>query len=90
MTNPLATAEQLYRRNNLSSLPNDLQDVIFYVTQSLTEAAGVLLQLPQSTTAQASIILARYWLAESRPLLTNEFSVSGPSPYQSPDDRGRG
>lgn len=74
MTNPLATAEQLYQRNNLSSLPNDLQDVIFYVTQSLTQAAGVLLQLPQSATAQANVILARYWLAESRPLLTNEFS----------------
>ncbi|KAK7721402.1 hypothetical protein SLS64_001698 [Diaporthe eres] len=74
MTNPLATAEQLYQRNNLSSLPNDLQDVIFYVTQSLTQAAGVLLQLPQSATAQANVILARYWLAESRPLLTTEFS----------------
>lgn len=76
MTNPLATAEQLYQRNNLSALPNDLQDVIFYVTQSLTQAAGVLLQLPQSATAQANVILARYWLAESRPLLTTEFSVS--------------
>lgn len=76
MTNPLATAEQLYQRNNLSSLPNDLQDVILYVTQSLTQAAGVLLQLPQSATAQANVILARYWLAESRPLLTTEFSVS--------------
>ncbi|KAK2614360.1 hypothetical protein N8I77_001196 [Diaporthe amygdali] len=74
MTNPLATAEQLYQRNNLSSLPNDLQDVILYVTQSLTQAAGVLLQLPQSATAQANVILARYWLAESRPLLTTEFS----------------
>lgn len=76
MTNPLATAEQLYQRNNLSALPNDLQDVILYVTQSLTQAAGVLLQLPQSATAQANVILARYWLAESRPLLTTEFSVS--------------
>lgn len=76
MTNSLATAEQLYKRNNLSSLPNELQDVILYVTQSLTQAAGVLLQLPQSATAQANVILARYWLAESRPLLTTEFSVS--------------
>ena len=85
MTNPLATAKQLYQRNNLSSLPNDLQDVIFYVTQSLTQAAGVLLQLPQSATAQANVILARYWLAESRPLLTNEFSV-GARPH--PDSDG--
>lgn len=85
MTNPLATAEQLYQRNNLSSLPNDLQDVILYVTQSLTQAAGVLLQLPQSATAQANVILARYWLAESRPLLTTEFSVSA-RPCPDPDD----
>lgn len=76
MTHPLATAEQLYQRNNLSLLPRDLQDVIFYMTQTLTQAAGVLLQLPQSVTAQANVVLARYWLAESRPLLAVEFSVS--------------
>lgn len=76
MTNPLATAEQLYQRSDLSLLPNDLQDVIFYMTQSLTQAAGVLLQLPQSVTAQANVVLARYWLAESRPLLSTEFSVN--------------
>lgn len=85
MTNALATAEQLYQRNNLSALPNDLQDVILYVTQSLTQAAGVLLQLPQSATAQANVILARYWLAESRPLLTTEFSVSV-CPYPDTND----
>lgn len=76
MTNLLATAEQLYQRQNLSLLPNDLQDVIFYMTQSLTQAAGVLLQLPESITAQANVVLARYWLVESRPLMANEFSVS--------------
>lgn len=76
MTNPLATAEQLYHHRNLGVLPDDLQDVIFYTTQCLTQAAGVLLQLPQSVTAQASVILARYWLAEPRPLMSNEFSVS--------------
>lgn len=82
MTNPLATAEQLYHRNNLTFLPNDLQDVIFYMTQCLTQAAGVLLQLPQSVTAQANVVLGRYWLAESRPLLSNEFSVRYPLVHQ--------
>ncbi|KAF9869551.1 hypothetical protein CkaCkLH20_12944 [Colletotrichum karsti] len=72
MTNPLATAEQLYKRNTFSSLPPDLQDVIFYATQVLTQAAGVLLDLPQSTTAQANVLLARYWLVESP--MTSEFS----------------
>lgn len=76
MTNPLATAEQLYRRNTVGLLPNDLQDIIFYMTQSLTQAAGVLLQLPQSVTAQANVVLARYWLAEPRSLMATEFSVS--------------
>lgn len=74
MTNTLATAEQLYKRNSFSSLPADLQDVIFYATQCLTQAAGVLLDLPQSTTAQANVLLARYWLVESP--MAGEFSVS--------------
>ncbi|KAK1708365.1 cyclin domain-containing protein [Colletotrichum lupini] len=72
MTNTLATAEQLYKRNSFSSLPADLQDVIFYATQCLTQAAGVLLDLPQSTTAQANVLLARYWLVESP--MAGEFS----------------
>ncbi|KAJ3942739.1 uncharacterized protein N0V96_006960 [Colletotrichum fioriniae] len=72
MINTLATAEQLYKRNSFSSLPADLQDVIFYATQCLTQAAGVLLDLPQSTTAQANVLLARYWLVESP--MAGEFS----------------
>jgi cyclin L len=74
MTNPLATVDQLHRRNALSNLPSDLQDIIFFATQRLTQAAGVLLRLPQSVTAQASVILARYWLIVSP--LAYEYSVS--------------
>ncbi|KAI0870795.1 cyclin [Hypoxylon argillaceum] len=73
MTNPLATVDQLYRRtSSFSALPSDLQDAIFFATQSLTQAAGLLLRLPQSVTAQASVVLSRYWLEDS--LLANEFS----------------
>ncbi|KAK1836799.1 cyclin-L2 [Podospora conica] len=72
MTNPLATPEQLYQRRSIGSLPTELQDVIFFSAQCLTQAAGILLQLPQSTTAQANVILARYWLVE--PLMAHEFS----------------
>ncbi|KAK3996791.1 cyclin-L2 [Cladorrhinum sp. PSN332] len=72
MTNPLATPDQLYRRRTFGSLPIELQDAIFFSTQCLTQAAGILLQLPQSVTAQANIILARYWLVE--PIMTYEFS----------------
>ncbi|KAI0915003.1 cyclin [Ustulina deusta] len=73
MTNPLATADQLYRRtSSFGALPSDLQDAIFFATQSLTQAAGLLLRLPQSVTAQANVVVARYFLEES--LLANEFS----------------
>ncbi|KAJ9158044.1 Cyclin domain-containing protein [Coniochaeta hoffmannii] len=72
LANPLATPDQLYRRSNFSALPTDLQDLIFFQSQTLTQAAGLLLQLPQSVTAQANVILARFWLVE--PLLSHEFS----------------
>ncbi|KAK0391249.1 hypothetical protein NLU13_0750 [Sarocladium strictum] len=72
LTNPLATPDQLYNRNSLSSLPQDVQEAVFIATQCLTQAAGLLLDLPQSVTAQANVILARYWLVE--PPMAHEFS----------------
>lgn len=74
MSNPLASADQLYRWSSFSSLPAELQDSVFFATQCLTQAAGLLLQLPQSVTAQANVILARYWLIG--PMMSHEFSVS--------------
>lgn len=73
LLNPLATASQLYHRSSFSALPQDLQDAVFIASQCLTQAAGQLLELPQSVTAQANIILARYWLVDSP--MANEFSV---------------
>lgn len=72
MTNPLATPQQIYQRSSFSAVPQDLQELIFFSTQCLTQAAGLLLQLPQSVTAQASVLIARYWLIE--PILSHEFS----------------
>ncbi|KAI0161601.1 cyclin-like protein [Hypoxylon sp. FL1284] len=72
MINPLATVDQLYRRTSFSALPPDLQDIIFFAAQSLTQAAGILLRIPQSVTAQANVVLARYWLVESP--LSSDFS----------------
>ncbi|KJZ77933.1 hypothetical protein HIM_02570 [Hirsutella minnesotensis 3608] len=72
LANPLATASQLYLRSSLSPLPQDLQESVFIVTQCLTQAAGQLLRLPQSVTAQANVILARYWLVDSP--MAHEFS----------------
>ena len=74
ITNPLATVEQLYSRSTLNALPQDLQDAIFLSMQSLTQAAGLLLRLPQSVTAQANVVLARYWVTISWPFI-DEFSV---------------
>lgn len=83
MTNPLATPDQLFQRRSFGALPIELQDTIFFATQCLTQSAGVLLQLPQSVTAQANVLLARYWLVE--PSMSHEFSVRfPPSPLHLP------
>ncbi|CAP67292.1 uncharacterized protein PODANS_1_23010 [Podospora anserina S mat+] len=72
MKNPLATPDQIFHRSSLDSPPTELRDAIFFSTQCLTQAAGILLQLPQSVTAQANVLLARFWLIE--PIMSHEFS----------------
>ncbi|KAL1888341.1 hypothetical protein Sste5346_009621 [Sporothrix stenoceras] len=65
LTNPLATAAQLARCRDRSAalpLPSELLDAVFFAMQRLTQAAGLLLELPQSTTARANVLLARYWV----------------------------
>jgi hypothetical protein len=73
LSNPLATAGQLYQRVSTHSLPIELQDSVRYYTARLTQAAGILLRLPQSITAQANVLLFRYWLGDD--LMEHEFSV---------------
>lgn len=73
LSNPLATAPQLYQKTSPTALPIELQDTIRYHTARLTQAAGILLRLPQDITAQANVLLFRYWLVDS--LLEHEFSV---------------
>ncbi|KAN0105948.1 Cyclin-like protein [Hyaloscypha variabilis] len=73
LTNPLATPSQLYALTTLNSpLPIDLQHSIRFYTARLTQAAVLLLRLPQDITAQANVLLYRYWLVD--PLLAWEFS----------------
>ncbi|KIN07768.1 hypothetical protein OIDMADRAFT_151590 [Oidiodendron maius Zn] len=72
LSNPLATAEQLHQRALVNSLPAEIQDSIRYYTARLTQAAGILLRLPQDITAQANILLYRYWLVDE--LMQHEFS----------------
>lgn len=73
LINPLATSAQLYQINTPNSLPIELQDSIRFYTARLTQAAGILLRLPQDITAQANVLLFRYWLVDG--LLEHEFSV---------------
>ncbi|TVY36639.1 Cyclin, partial [Lachnellula occidentalis] len=66
------TAEQLYQKTSTNALPIELQDSIRFYTARLTQAAGILLRLPQDITAQANVLLFRYWLVDG--LLDHEFS----------------
>ena len=71
--NPLVTAQQLEERVSENGLPSELQDSIKYYTARLTQAAGILLQLPQAIVAQALVTLYRFWVVEN--LMVHEFSV---------------
>jgi hypothetical protein len=73
LSNPLATPEQLAGRIRVSGLPQELLDAVFVATQMLTQAAGLLLEQPQSVTAQANVLIARYWLMVSP--MEHEFCV---------------
>ncbi|CAK7562337.1 MAG: hypothetical protein SEPTF4163_000179 [Sporothrix epigloea] len=67
LTNPIATAAQLVRCRDRAAalpLPDELLDVVLFAAQRLTQAAGLLLELPQSTTARANVLLTRYWVQE--------------------------
>ena len=74
LSNPLATADQLYHESSVNALPVELQDSIRFYAARLTQAAGILLRLPQDITAQANVLLFRYWIVDD--LMDHEFSVS--------------
>lgn len=73
LVNPLATVGQLYQKTSVNALPIELQDSIRYYSARLTQAAGILLGLPQDITAQANVLLFRYWLVDE--LMQHEYSV---------------
>ncbi|KAI9050655.1 hypothetical protein LZ554_005812 [Drepanopeziza brunnea f. sp. 'monogermtubi'] len=74
LSNPLATTSQLYAQSasNPSALPLEIQDSIRFYTARLTQAAGILLRMPQDITAQANVLLFRYWVVDR--LMEWEFS----------------
>ncbi|KZF22924.1 hypothetical protein L228DRAFT_261042 [Xylona heveae TC161] len=63
LSNPLATIEQLSTSTSqLDGIPADLELSVRFVGARLTQAAGILLRLPQDTVAQAIVIFYRFWI----------------------------
>lgn len=63
LSNPLATLEQLsHSSSQLDGIPADLESSIRFAGARLTQAAGILLRLPQEIAAQAVIIYTRFYI----------------------------
>ncbi|RMZ71654.1 cyclin domain-containing [Pyrenophora seminiperda CCB06] len=63
LANPLATVAQLETSGSqLDGIPPDLEDSIRFAGARLTQAAGILLRLPQEVIAQAIVVFMRFWL----------------------------
>ena len=63
LSNPLATLEQLSNSSSqLDGIPVDLERSIRLAGCQLTQAAGILLRLPQEITAQAIVIFTRFYM----------------------------
>ncbi|CAI6340039.1 unnamed protein product [Periconia digitata] len=63
LANPLATVAQLRETGSqIDNIPRDLEDSVRFAGAQLTQAAGILLRLPQEVIAQAIIVFARFWL----------------------------
>jgi hypothetical protein len=63
LANQLATVEQLETSaSQLDGIPLDLEDSVRFAGARLTQAAGLLLRLPQEVIAQAIVVFMRFWL----------------------------
>ena len=63
LSNPLATPDQLSNSSSsVDGVPPDLERSIRFAGALLTQAAGVLLRLPQETIAQAIVTFTRFWI----------------------------
>ena len=63
LSNPLVTAEQLENTASQSDgVPPDLERSLRYHGALLTQAAGILLKLPQEIVAQAIVIFERFYV----------------------------
>ncbi|KAK2751575.1 hypothetical protein FQN55_000296 [Onygenales sp. PD_40] len=63
LSNPLASPSQLANSSSsLDSIPVDLETSIRYAAVRLTQAAGILLRLPQDVIAKATVTFTRFWI----------------------------
>lgn len=63
LSNPLATIDQLSTScSQLDGIPADLESSLRFAGAQLTQAAGILLRLPQEIIAQAIVIFYRFYL----------------------------
>ena len=63
LSNPLATVEQLSTSSSqLDGVPPDLESSLRFAGAQLTQAAGILLRLPQEIIAQAIVIFYRFYV----------------------------
>ncbi|KLJ07511.1 hypothetical protein EMPG_17027 [Blastomyces silverae] len=63
LSNPLVTPAQLATSSSsLDGVAADLETSIRYAGVRLTQAAGILLQLPQDVIAKAIVVFTRFWV----------------------------
>ena len=63
LVNPLVTVDQLpTSSSSIDGITPDLEASVRYAALKLTQAAGVLLRLPQDTIAQAIVLFTRFWV----------------------------
>ncbi|EFE38480.1 hypothetical protein TRV_06848 [Trichophyton verrucosum HKI 0517] len=63
LSNALASPAQLeHSSSSLDGVPEELERSVRYAGVRLTQAAGVLLQLPQDVIAQAIVVFTRFWV----------------------------
>ena len=63
LSNPLATIDQLSTSSSqLDGVPADLESSLRFAGAQLTQAAGILLRLPQEIIAQAIVIYQRFYI----------------------------
>ena len=63
LSNPLAMIDQLSTSSSqLDGVPADLESSLRFAGAQLTQAAGILLGLPQDIIAQAIVIFYRFYI----------------------------